>query len=52
MIREIIGAETVSSLLTHKHRKKGMSNTMLGVVGTAVGVGAYMAYKTMKKNNQ
>lgn len=52
MIREIVGATTIGHLITGKRRRhKGMSTTMLGVVGTALGVGAYMAYKSLNQDN-
>lgn len=49
MIREIIGAKTMTSAFRGRKNRRVMSTTMIGVVGTALSLGA--AYM-MRKNKR
>lgn len=49
MIREIIGGKTMASAFRGRKSRKMMSTTMIGVVGTALSLGA--AYM-MRKNKR
>ncbi|WML34871.1 hypothetical protein [Clostridium sp. OS1-26] len=52
MIREIIGAKTVASAFRGRKNRKVMSTTMIGVVGTALSLGAaYMMRKNKRMSN-
>ncbi len=51
MIREIIGAKTVSSMLMPRRRKRKMMMPSMGAMGILAGAGiAYMAIRKNKKN--
>lgn len=49
MIREIIGGKTMASAFRGRKNRRVMSTTMIGVVGTALSLGA--AYM-MRKNKR
>ncbi|MBV7273598.1 hypothetical protein I6U48_11820 [Clostridium sp. PL3] len=49
MIREMVGLKTITSMLGGRRDRRVMSTTMIGIVGTAVGLGAaYMMRKNKK----
>lgn len=52
MTRKIIGAKTIASVFGRRKNRKVMSKTMIGVVGTALSLGAaYMMRRNRRMIN-
>lgn len=52
-MREFIGASTIINMLGGKKKRNSMANTMLGLIGTAAGIGAvtYMVSRNKMSKN-